>query len=676
MTQSSSLLLVDADLHGLETLTYGFEREGRKVTRTSDLTRAVQLSRTSAAKLAVVMLREPAQPALDVIASLRGVHRNLPILALGPPALQAAARDAGANDFLSTPTFIRDVVTVAKLVALAAESDASPDQTDSEAALTEFHGLFYLVRALAVTTRSCVLRLARGTHRAEIRFAEGKVVSASVQGLQKLPALHHVLLWEEAGVSIKMGAITAPSQFPLSAQEILDECERFLRDFAHAAHDLGPAKTIYLPVPEPRPAVTGIQPSQMGPLLRLFDGSRWLSEVVLESPFRIFDTVRMIKRLRDAGVLVERVPARRPSQAHQTTQAAAARNGTRQTGPQSMLSQWAMVPDQRGVVGDRRRTSRPHMPFGPNVTDQPGAGVDRRQKQSRPVAPLSAHGPGGTAPAGGRRPSRPVAPVESLNTPGPTPPPTAAPAPIPLIHKKAASATGEIPVVKQQAPAASLAALELGPTVQVKLDAHGMPLTQPTAPAVAATPPPIVTSEAPIATPIADPILAPVSVLPVDDAPPPVRTHDMPSPLDVLASAPPVMALDGGAPAEVLDTPPPPRDAAETIPPPPQPFVDLPALARELAAGALPATPALVDTPPPVREIVDAPPPTRPRGGSGPRATVGSRGKTPIPHLTPSGAFDAVEADFFAREADLYKREAVETFDDLDSSGDSSRKRK
>jgi hypothetical protein len=44
--------------------------------------------------------------------------------------------------------------------------------------------------------------------------------------------------------------------------------------------------------------------------------------------------------------------------------------------------------------------------------------------------------------------------------------------------------------------------------------------------------------------------------------------------------------------------------------------------------------------------------------------------KTPIPgRMTPAAAFDAVEADFFAREADLYKRESVDTFDDLDPSG-------
>src|SRR6188508_923472 len=106
MTQPSSLILVDADLHGLETLTYGFEREGCKVTRTSDLSRAVQLSRTGSPALTVVMLREPA---LDVIAALHGAHHGMPILALGGNALQTQSRAAGAAEFLHTPTFIRDV---------------------------------------------------------------------------------------------------------------------------------------------------------------------------------------------------------------------------------------------------------------------------------------------------------------------------------------------------------------------------------------------------------------------------------------------------------------------------------------------------------------------------------------------------------------------------------------
>src|SRR4051794_15842432 len=160
MTQPQSLLIVDSDLHGLETLTYGFEREGCKVTRTSDLSRAVQLSRTSSPTLATVMLREPTQQALEVIGALHSARADMPIVALGDSSLQTAARAAGAADYLRTPTFIRDVVTVGKM---------NTGGGDAEGLLSEYHGLFYLLRAMAATSRSCVLRLARGSRRGEIR---------------------------------------------------------------------------------------------------------------------------------------------------------------------------------------------------------------------------------------------------------------------------------------------------------------------------------------------------------------------------------------------------------------------------------------------------------------------------------------------------------------------------
>ena len=70
-----------------------------------------------------------------------------------------------------------------------------------------------------------------------------------------------------------------------------------------------------------------------------------------------------------------------------------------------------MVPDLRGVVGNRRGPSRPLMPFGPGVMDQPGGGGDRRSRQSQPVAPLRHAGTTAGTPAGERRPVQPLAPV-------------------------------------------------------------------------------------------------------------------------------------------------------------------------------------------------------------------------------------------------------------------------
>jgi len=51
---------------------------------------------------------------------------------------------------------------------------------------------------------------------------------------------------------------------------------------------------------------------------------------------------------------------------------------------------------------------------------------------------------------------------------------------------------------------------------------------------------------------------------------------------------------------------------------------------------------------------------------SGPDSRNQLRKILPPTRMTPSTAFDAVEADFFAREADLYKQDDVDSFDDLD----------
>ncbi len=442
MIQPSSLFVVDADARSLETLTFGFEREGCKVTGTSDLKRAPLLIRGAGAEVAVVSLREPEQSSLEVVSALRGIARDLPVVVLGPQGSKAEALRAGAADYLTLPTYLRDVIGVGKLSALGSKAGNAkdPDGTSElQTRLSEHYGLFYLLRAMASSERSGILSLTRGNRRAELRIHEGTVVSASVGAMQGLPALHHLLLWEEAALSLTRRAIPKRSQLHLSAQEILDECERFLRDFAHAARDLGSPRTLYVAAAEPVAELRGLQPSQVTPLLRLFDGRRVLADVIEESPFRIFDTVRMIRRLRDGGMLVVRPDEPSPERRDTRTGGGAEprKNGT----PKSMLAEWAMVPDQRGVVGDRRTTSRR-------------------------LRPLEAKTP--------------------------------APAPIPLTTKKGSSAAGEIAARRKPTPAAASASfLAVAPTVQVQLDANGAPIGEPLVPSDPSsfpsqkTPPPI-----------------------------------------------------------------------------------------------------------------------------------------------------------------------------------------
>jgi CheY-like chemotaxis protein len=532
-----SVLLVDADPNGLETLTYGFEREGASVNATSDLTAAPKLVGAAAPQLVIVNLREPEIPAgIGVIRLMRTGSYAVPhvaVLALGPGEQQQAARAVGANGFVTTPTFLRDVVSAGKL-ALLGRRQSGQDAPLTQARLSDYHGVFYLLRAMASTGLSAVIRLERGNRRSELRISDGRLMTANLGALQGLPALHHVLLWEEASLAIKLGPVPKRSQINLTATEVLDESERFLRDFAHAVRDLGPSTTRFSPAAQAASAMPGLQASQVAPLLRLCDGHRGLAEVISESPFRIFDTVRMIKRLRDGGSLVAR-----PDEPHPAA-GAVPRNGAPAS---SMLGEWAMVPsDLRGVVGNRRG------------------------------------------------PSRPVRPI------GHTPPHAAAP--IQLTHRKGSGAVGELRPTPAPEPRTDMG-LGMEPTVQVQLDAHGMPL--------------------PAASPLAPPVQAPVTVLPPrGQTPIQLRTrvdHAARSRLD--STPPPVLKKPPSGPHAKLERTPPPR--------------------------------------------------MKPVTGQHLKPITGQHQLKPVTgQHHAANAFDEVEADFFAREADLYKREAVETFDDLD----------
>jgi CheY-like chemotaxis protein len=573
MNQLSTLLLIDTDPRGLETLTYGFEREGCTVAGTSDPRLAPDLLRTTTPQLAIISLRTPEKPGLDVITGIkRGAPvRRVPIVTLGPPALRQAALAAGTNDFVATPLFVRDVVNVSRLLTLAhAVPNAPQPEVEVQARLSEYHGLFYLLRALAVTGRSGIILMSRGNKRAELSVSDGAVMAVHIAGLQGMPALHQLLLWEEAAVSLKFRVVPKRSNLHMSSQELLDECERFLRDFAHAARELGPPRCIYVPAADRDPGTSGLQPSQLGPALRLFDGQRTLTDAIEESPFRVFDTLRVVKRLVDAGALVVKS------------------DGVGEGQPGSMLEEWAIVPEQRGVIGERRRTSRKLRPVG-EVTGG---------------APLGASAP-------------------AVRAPGPTALPTAtASAPIPLTHKKAATA-GELPARQVRPTPAALSALAQAPTVQFRLDELAPP-----APMGPMGPAPVTARHQ--------------SLAPVAHAEPPVRRQPTPAQLDLRRTPPPDSMRRTPPPDSMRRTPPP--DSMRRTPPPDGARRTSPPSLRE--SGKRPSLDALL--------------------GSGPESKNKLRKILAPARITPSTAFDAVEADFFAREADLYKHETVESFDDLD----------
>ena len=130
------------------------------------------------------------------------------------------------------------------------------------------------------------------------------------------PPIHHLLLWEDAKIELRLRAVARRAQFNRRFDQIMDEAERFVRDYNHAIQGIGPASSVYEKNDDRLAKAT--VPSDVTPVLRLCDGRRSLTDIIDESPFRVFDTVRILTRLVDVGVVgpaeaTRRKPPRPPA---------------------------------------------------------------------------------------------------------------------------------------------------------------------------------------------------------------------------------------------------------------------------------------------------------------------------------------------------------------------------
>jgi len=652
MAKLSHLLLYDPDPSGLETLSYVFEKEGCKVVGTSDGLKVASLLQQDVPPLALIALREPEQAAIDLIRDItvNPRTRNVACVAIGPARWRGAALQAGAFGLLASPVFLRDVLDASKLVAAATVPGSRPSaDTEVTLKLSELGGVYYLIRALAAAGRSAAVELVRGARRGELRVIDGELSSVQVGALSGMAALHQALLWDEAELRLKFrNVVRRAGQLSLKSEELLQECDRFLRDFAHDVKDLGVAGTIYRPSNEARP--TSSLPSEVVPLLRMFDGSRTLAQILEESPFRVFDTLRIVHQFAAAeAIRADAVPAPKPTS---TPPGPAALAAWFQSGPAPAPSSPA-VPAPRVAEEDRptpppepleqrdlsgRGPRRPSAPFAP--TDQSGAtaaagsGIPRAAKRTLTRRDYPIRNPG--------EPARPapdaVRAPEAMRAPEATKP----------------SPDSARAVVEPNTPAVELLKPPLG-AVPVMV----IPESDEAEDAMQATPPPTLTGA------------------PVDDRPRLPSSSIARGEIQVAAPLPLSKKIEKS-----------PRPAAPSV------LVELgavpqPRTATPVVEAPLPRPPVPVsDAPPPVSATAStgavSPGSIRPASGgaaasgTAPAPTKGPvlRRKTPVPAgaepshrtRTPSTGFSAMESDFFERESELYKRESVETFDDLEGS--------
>jgi hypothetical protein len=306
MPSTHAALIVDADPKGLEALVYGFQGAEWRMTACPAPETASLLVKASGAEILVVASRSEHEKTLLLVRQLRATaaSRKLPVLVLGPEEMREPLKEEGEAELLPLPAFVRDVLTASELLVAARISAArSPGEDPRYDGAISSGKTLSLVRTMNALGRSGHLRLEHHGRYGDLMFHEGELTAASAGPLQGMAAVQHLMIWNDGKLDLRFRPVPRRGQLHLTTADFLQEVDRFQREIAHAMKEIGPASAVYAANQERLKQAAGGVPAEVTPVIRLCNGSRPLADVIDESPFRVLDTVRILGRLAELGVL-------------------------------------------------------------------------------------------------------------------------------------------------------------------------------------------------------------------------------------------------------------------------------------------------------------------------------------------------------------------------------------
>jgi len=296
MTGTSKVIVLDPDARSGRQLRLGFEREGVP-------TCALDAHKPEIKEVPdLVVVGGADGQGIELVRKARALLEiggfDAPILFAGRHARPTEIEAAGADEVVLLPAFLRDVVTIGRIL----RGKPADKRAHIVGSLAETTGVFNLVRALAALGRSAVLTLIRGLRRGEVRFYHGEVTSAQVGLIHGQAALHQLLLWTDARFDFHHEDVVRRQQIPLSPEELFADAERFLAGVRDESGRLSPSMVLEQDVARIQSFGRQI-PTEVHGVLRMFDGHRVLADILEDSPYRVFETLRVTQRAVEAGLL-------------------------------------------------------------------------------------------------------------------------------------------------------------------------------------------------------------------------------------------------------------------------------------------------------------------------------------------------------------------------------------
>lgn len=307
------LLLVDADPASVRVLEVSLKKAGFSVTTAADGQDALTKLELSSPDLILTDTRLPRVDGYELVRRIKEMPglASVPIVFLtSQKSVEDKIRglELGVEDYLTKPIFVRELIVRVQLLLTRRTqqtmANASPTsrRTHLSGELADM-GVVDLLQTFELARKSGWATLRDDQMEASIYFRDGKVVDAEHGKLRGEEAVYRCLIWTQGTFDVEFAPIDRGEVILSSTQGLLMEGMRRVDEWGRLCEQLPPLDTIFQVDSELLSERLNEIPDELNGVLRLFDSTRTLMDVVDESPFEDLSTMATVTKLYFEGLL-------------------------------------------------------------------------------------------------------------------------------------------------------------------------------------------------------------------------------------------------------------------------------------------------------------------------------------------------------------------------------------
>jgi len=312
-----TVLVADADPRSLRLVEMALRRAGFAVVEAATGEEAM---RALAGARPHAMMVDAALPAPDGIAlcrAARGEERltGIVVLVLGTdaaPAAKAQAIEAGADDYLVKPIFLKEIVQRLQHL-LERRRFSDPGLPAGLTGSVRDFGLLDVFQWIETWRKSAVLRCERAGQLARVWMRDGQVIDAELGPLGGEAAFWRLMTWESGEFRVDFGGAAREPRIHCGTEAALMESMRRIDELGRMAQETPFEAQLAVDVVRLEARLSDL-PDDLNGVLRSFDGVRTLRAAIDLSPMDDLATMAAVERLLREGILR---PVSRPASLQQ-----------------------------------------------------------------------------------------------------------------------------------------------------------------------------------------------------------------------------------------------------------------------------------------------------------------------------------------------------------------------